>query len=110
MEMRPLMDLHTHTLASGHAYSTLKENLEEAKKMGLKILGTSEHARMMPGTAPLIYFQNFKVIPTGSAFITELRQTFLMNMVPSMWRNRSYRKWTISSPAFTRHASRTLEL
>ncbi len=63
MEMRPLMDLHTHTLASGHAYSTLKENLEEAKKMGLKILGTSEHARMMPGTAPLIYFQNFKVIP-----------------------------------------------
>ena len=63
MEMRPLMDLHTHTLASGHAYSTLKENLEEAKKMGLKVLGTSEHARMMPGTAPLIYFQNFKVIP-----------------------------------------------
>lgn len=36
MEMRPLMDLHTHTLASGHAYSTLKENLEEAKKNGLK--------------------------------------------------------------------------
>ena len=65
MEMRPLMDLHTHTLASGHAYSnsTLKENLEEAKKMGLKVLGTSEHARMMPGTAPLIYFQNVKVIP-----------------------------------------------
>ena len=63
MEMRPLMDLHTHTLASGHAYSTLKENLEEAKKIGLKVLGTSEHARMMPGTAPLIYFQNFKVIP-----------------------------------------------
>ena len=63
MELRALMDLHTHTLASGHAYSTLKENLEEAKKMGLEVLGTSEHARMMPGTAPLIYFQNFKVIP-----------------------------------------------
>lgn len=63
MEMKPLIDLHTHTIASGHAYSTLKENLEEAKKVGLKVLGTSEHARMMPGTAPLIYFQNFKVIP-----------------------------------------------
>lgn len=62
-ELRPLMDLHTHTIASGHAYSTLKENLEEAKKMGLKVLGTSEHAKRMPGTAPLIYFQNFKVIP-----------------------------------------------
>lgn len=63
MELRPLIDLHTHTIASGHAYSTLKENLEEAKKMGLKVLGTSEHAERMPGTAPLIYFQNFKVIP-----------------------------------------------
>ena len=48
MELRALMDLHTHTLASGHAYSTLKENLEEAKKMGLEVLGTSEH-----GTAHL---------------------------------------------------------
>ena len=30
MELRALMDLHTHTLASGHAYSTLKENLDGA--------------------------------------------------------------------------------
>ena len=36
MELRALMDLHTHTLASGHAYSTLKENLEEAKRWGLR--------------------------------------------------------------------------
>ncbi len=61
--MKPLIDLHTHTIASGHAYSTLKENIEFAAKRGLKVLGTSEHARLMPGTAPLIYFQNFKVIP-----------------------------------------------
>ena len=38
MEMRPLMDLHTHTLASGHAYSTLKENLEEAKNAILELV------------------------------------------------------------------------
>lgn len=63
MELKPLVDLHTHTIASGHAYSTLKENIEAAKDAGLKILGTSEHAKLMPGTAPLIYFQNFKVIP-----------------------------------------------
>jgi putative hydrolase len=61
--MNPLIDLHTHTIASGHAYSTLKENLEEAIRQGLKVLGTSEHAPMMPGTAPLMYFMNFKVIP-----------------------------------------------
>ena len=38
MELRELMDLHKHTLASGHAYSTMKENLEEAKKMGIEVL------------------------------------------------------------------------
>ena len=27
-----LCDLHTHTIISGHAYSTLKENIEEGKK------------------------------------------------------------------------------
>lgn len=63
MELKPLMDLHTHTIASGHAYSTLKENIEAAEEAGLKVFGTSEHAKLMPGTAPLIYFQNFKVIP-----------------------------------------------
>lgn len=63
MELKPLVDLHTHTIASGHAYSTLKENIEAAKAMGLTVLGTSEHAKLMPGTAPLIYFTNFKVIP-----------------------------------------------
>lgn len=63
MQRKPLIDMHTHTLASGHAYSTLKENIDEAKRVGLKVLGTSEHARMMPGTALLLYFHNFKVIP-----------------------------------------------
>lgn len=61
--MQPLFDLHTHTIASGHAYSTLNENIEEAARVGLKALGTSEHAERMPGTAHRMYFLNFKVIP-----------------------------------------------
>ena len=61
--MQPLFDLHTHTIASGHAYSTLKENIEEAAKIGLKALGISEHAERMPVTAHRMYFMNFKVIP-----------------------------------------------
>ena len=36
--MQALMDLHTHTLASVHAYSTLTENAREAKK---NVLGSS---------------------------------------------------------------------
>ena len=37
------MDLHTHTIASGHAYSTLQENIAAARERGLKFLGLSEH-------------------------------------------------------------------
>lgn len=61
--MKALVDLHTHTLASGHAYSTLKENIEEAQAVGLAVLGVSDHAMAMPGTAHQLYFQNFKVFP-----------------------------------------------
>jgi putative hydrolase len=59
--LKPLIDLHVHTLASGHAFSTLKENIEEAKAKGLKVLGISEHAKTMGGAPHLYYFHNLKV-------------------------------------------------
>lgn len=34
--MKRIMDLHTHTTDSGHAYSTLKENIEIASEKGIK--------------------------------------------------------------------------
>ena len=36
--MKAIMDLHTHTLAAGHAYSTLLENIDAALAMGLQYL------------------------------------------------------------------------
>lgn len=60
--MKPLFDLHTHTIASGHAYSTLKENIEAAKERGLVAMGFSDHACTMPGAAHPFYFGNFKII------------------------------------------------
>ena len=39
--MLNLLDLHTHTISSGHAYTTLLENIAAAKRKGLKILGVS---------------------------------------------------------------------
>lgn len=38
-----LADLHIHTIFSEHAYSTIKENIEEAKKAGLKYLAITDH-------------------------------------------------------------------
>lgn len=57
------IDVHTHTIASGHAYSTLQENLIAAKKKGLKVLGVSDHAPGMPGSAYIFHFQNLRVLP-----------------------------------------------
>ncbi|MGL4534416.1 MAG: phosphatase [Fusobacteriaceae bacterium] len=61
--MKTLVDLHTHTVVSGHAYSTLQENILSAKEKGLKYLGMSEHAPEMPGGAHLFYFSNIRVVP-----------------------------------------------
>ncbi len=61
--MKHIMDLHTHTIASGHGYSTLQENIAEAQKQGLKYLGMSEHGPTIPGGPHRMFFLNFKVIP-----------------------------------------------
>lgn len=61
--MTDLLDLHTHSIASGHAYNTLYEMAASAAKKGLTLYGCSEHAPAMPGTCHLFYFTNFKVVP-----------------------------------------------
>lgn len=61
--MKILMDLHTHTVASGHAFSTLKENIEQAQAVGLKVFGTSDHAMAMPGASHKFLLANYRVVP-----------------------------------------------
>ena len=63
MEMQIIADTHAHTLASGHAYSTIREMAAAARKRGLKALALTEHAPEMPGTCGLFYFQNLDVVP-----------------------------------------------
>ena len=61
--MQPLLDLHTHTIASGHAYSTIQEMARAAADKGLEILGITEHAPALPGACDPIYFRNLHVVP-----------------------------------------------
>ena len=61
--MKYSLDLHTHTIASGHAYNTLLENIKEASEIGLKVLGTSDHGPSMPGGPHLFHFANMRVLP-----------------------------------------------
>lgn len=58
-----VLDLHTHTVASGHAYCSLREMAKAAAEKGLELLGITEHAPQMPGTCHKYYFQNIKVVP-----------------------------------------------
>ncbi len=58
-----IMDLHTHTLVSGHAYNTLYEMARAASERGVKLLGVTEHGPRMPGACHEFYFINFKVVP-----------------------------------------------
>jgi len=61
--MNNVIDVHTHTVASGHAYTTLLENAREAALKGIKVLGVSDHGPKMPGGPHIFYFGNLKVVP-----------------------------------------------
>ncbi len=65
--MKPSMhievDSHTHTIASGHAYSSLGENIAAAAAQGIKLMATTEHGPAMPGSPHIWYFMNMRVIP-----------------------------------------------
>lgn len=60
--MKFVLDTHTHTFASGHSYSTIREMAHAASEKGLQLLGITEHAPKMPGSCHEFYFQNLKVV------------------------------------------------
>ncbi|MCI8430746.1 MAG: phosphatase [Lachnospiraceae bacterium] len=60
--MRDILDVHTHTIASGHAYNTMMEMIRAAQDKGLEVYGITEHAPRMPGTCHDFYFHNLKVV------------------------------------------------
>ncbi|MBP7176428.1 MAG: phosphatase [Thermoclostridium sp.] len=61
--MQYTVDLHTHTLASGHAYSTLQENIRHASEIGVKLVAVTDHGVTVQGGPNILHFYNLKVIP-----------------------------------------------
>ena len=61
--MKLIADTHSHTLASGHAYSTIREMALAAKERGMRALAITEHTPDMPGSCGLYYFMNLDVLP-----------------------------------------------
>lgn len=58
-----LADFHCHTIASMHAYSTVRENITAAKKKGLKFLALTDHGVGCPDSPPLTFFKNLPSLP-----------------------------------------------
>ena len=56
-------DTHTHTIASGHAYSTLADMARAAAEKGLKAIAITDHGPAMPDGAYLFHFMNSRVWP-----------------------------------------------
>lgn len=61
--MKLTVDTHAHTIASGHAYSSIREMARAASENELDTLALTEHAPQMLGSCQDIYFRNLSVIP-----------------------------------------------
>lgn len=61
--MKLIADLHTHTLASAHAYSTVTENTLQAEKAGLKIMAVTDHAPYMEDAPHFWHHHNLTALP-----------------------------------------------
>lgn len=65
--------MHTHTIASTHAYSTILENCTFAEKYGLKGIAMTDHAMNMPDSPHIWHFVNLGVLPRKISGVTVLR-------------------------------------
>lgn len=56
-------DMHCHSLASSHAYSTVRELAECASDTGLKAFALTDHAPLSPDSPHIWHFHNMKCLP-----------------------------------------------
>lgn len=61
--IKPVADLHIHSIASGHAYSTIEEIAKAAAGKGLQMIALTDHGPAMPGAPHHYYFGNLRVLP-----------------------------------------------
>ncbi len=58
-----IADMHTHTLASTHAYSTVTENAKWASEHGIRYMAVTDHGADMPDSPHIWHFYNLRVLP-----------------------------------------------
>jgi putative hydrolase len=69
-----LADLHCHTVASSHGYSTIKEYAEDAAAKGLEAVAITDHAPGVTDGAHPYHFQSLhKIVPRVMCGVVILR-------------------------------------
>ena len=67
------IDIHTHTVASGHGTTdTIADLAKGAYKKGMTLLGVSDHGPATPGSCKESYFRSLKSAPHSRAGIPVL--------------------------------------
>lgn len=61
--MKILVDTHSHTIASAHAYSTVHDYFVQAKDKGMQMFSLTDHGPQMPDSPHPWHFGNRNVIP-----------------------------------------------
>lgn len=61
--MQILVDTHSHTVASTHAYSTVHDYFSEAKRKGMQMFSITDHGPEMHDSPHPWHFGNMQVIP-----------------------------------------------
>lgn len=70
---RPVADLHTHTVASSHAYSTLTENATAAAALNMIAVACTDHGPKVGDGMHPWHFGNLKILPDHIAGLRHLR-------------------------------------
>ena len=71
--MKILVDTHTHTIASDHAYSTVLENATAAARAGLEALAVTDHTPPLTDAPRMSHFRNLRVLDRVIDGVTILR-------------------------------------
>jgi len=61
--LKLVADLHCHSIASEHAYSTIQELVTSAKNKGLDMIALTDHGIAVPNGPSIHYFKNMAAFP-----------------------------------------------
>ncbi|MFO7830853.1 MAG: phosphatase [Desulfuromonadaceae bacterium] len=69
----PTVDIHIHSIASGHAFSTVEEIVAAADERGLEGVSITDHGPALPGGPHLYHFMALRFIPEVMQGVRVLR-------------------------------------